>query len=152
MPGSARHPARQASAPAYTGRMTRSSPLLRCMLLLASVAMLLAAAAPAVSRILSPTERAAPMLVEMCTTGGLRLLALDGAPEGARDPVPAPQPAMDEACGYCTLPPPLPGAVAASPARPGWHAASAVPVHAAHATRTWRNLHGLGAQGPPVST
>lgn len=132
--------------------MTRFPPLLRPMLLLALAAMLLAVAAPAVSRVLSAAGgQAAPGLVEMCTTGGLRQLAFDMGLDGPRDPAPAPQPSMDEACGYCTLPPPAPVATAAAVAPPHWHASSAIPAHAISPTRTWRNRHGLGARAPPVS-
>lgn len=133
--------------------MTRSSPLLRPMLPLALAAMLLAVAAPAVSWVLSAAGwQAAPVLLEMCTTSGLRLIALHMRQGEPQDPPPAPQPSMDDACGYCTLPPPVPRATAAAIAPPGWHASFAVAAHAAPPVRTWRNRHGLGARAPPLSS
>ncbi|MGJ4730751.1 DUF2946 family protein [Luteimonas sp. SDU101] len=121
------------------------------MLLLALAATLLAAAAPALSRFLAAGTGPSSRLVDMCTTAGLKRMAVDIAPDVAPDPVPVlPQPGVDPVCGYCVLPPPLSPVPAPAAAPQAWRAPSPVPPRTPPVPGTWRNVRGLGAQGPPI--
>ena len=121
------------------------------MLLLALAATLLATAAPALSRFLAAGPGPSSGLVEMCTAAGLKRMAVGIAPDLAPDPRPVlPQPGIDPVCGYCVLPPPLPPVPAPAAVLQAWRAASPVLPHTPPVPGMWRNLRGLGAQGPPT--
>jgi hypothetical protein len=93
-------------------------------------------------------------LVELCTASGMQTRLLPAMPSalgergGGHPGQPDPHPG--DACGYCALavPPPL---VLLS-ARLPWVTAAVAPVFRRYtpASRSLRNLRGLGAQAPPL--
>ena len=121
------------------------------MALLALAAVLLTVAAPTVSRVLSATGwRAAPVLMEICTTGGLKLV--DVSPFLGKDGEPAvPATSMEPHCGYCVLATPLPVVLALLLALLLWGAAATAPPARALALKSLRNTRGLGSRGPPLA-
>ena len=131
--------------------MPRSLPLFRHMLLLALAAVLLTVAAPTMSRVLSAAAmRAAPVLMEICTTGGLKLL--DASPFLGDTGEPAtPAAAMDGHCGYCVLGTPLPVVLALLVGLLLWPAAAPAATHYARTWQSLRNTRGLGSQAPPLA-
>jgi|GEM_PF-946346 hypothetical protein len=130
--------------------MTRFPARFRWMAWPALLAAVLLAAMPTAGRVLAATMPSrVPVLMEMCTALGRQLV--DVSPFIASEEDPAP-PAADgmEACGYCVLPvpvppvPPRPCLATLPPAGPAPARNDAAPVRAP------RNLHGLGAQAPPL--
>lgn len=120
---------------------------------LALVATLLTAVMPTVSRVIaSAATSATPLLLEMCTAAGIKLVEmpppLGGDAPRPGHPVP---PAMADACSYCVLATSLPvlllllGLVAPH----GRHAAVARIYQAS--LRLTRNARGLGSQAPPLA-
>lgn len=118
---------------------------------LALVAALLLVVVPTVSRVIvSVAPRAMPVLMEMCTITGLKLLDVSSL---INDGEPAqPMVLMDDACGYCmlTTPPPvilalLCALLLAPPLAP---AARRICLPF---LRTARNTRGLGSQAPPIT-
>lgn len=130
--------------------MTQTSAGFRRMAWLALVAVLLAVAAPTISRTLVATgAKVAPILMEMCTTAGNQLV--DVSPFIAGEEPARPMTAMDEACGYCVLATPLPLVLlllcllGLRPPR-----VSTFGLYTA-LLRSPRNTRGLGAQAPPLA-
>lgn len=120
---------------------------------LALVATLLTAVMPTVSRIVaSATTSASPLLLEMCTAAGIKLVEMP-SPLGGDAPQPGHPmpPAMGDACGYCVLATSLPVVLLllglAAP-----HGRTA-PVARIYQTRLrlTRNARGLGSQAPPLA-
>jgi hypothetical protein len=139
------------AASLYNGRMTRSSASFRRMACLALMAVLLSIVAPTASRVIAATaSKAAPILMELCTTAGRQML--DVSPFIALEETPA-QPSMEtvDACGYCVLATPLPLVLllfcllALLPVRPP------VVRYYLALLRSSRNTRGLGSQAPPLA-
>src|SRR5690606_14094099 len=107
--------------PPTMAAMIRGSAAFRRMTWLALVAVLLGAVVPTVSRaVASAVPGAVPLLMEMCTPAGRKMMDVSRLVADWGEPAPAPPAAaMDEACGYCVLAPPSASAIAAQPARPG---------------------------------
>lgn len=133
-------------------RMTRGSSGFRRMAWLALVAVLLGAVVPTVSRaVASAAPGALPLLLEMCTPAGRKMVDMSLlAAEWGESAPPVPLAAMDEACSYCVLVPPLPLVLALLLAlllypvlAPAIWLSSLVP-------QAPRNLRGLGARAPPI--
>lgn len=134
----------------YNARVTRSSASFRRMAWLALAAVVLSLAMPTASRVLAAVAPGtAPVLMEMCTAAGTKLV--DVSPFlGDETPAP-PMPAMTEACDYCVLVPPLTLALALlfllllhlpqSPLRRRY----------VFFPNPLRNLRGLGSQAPPIA-
>lgn len=134
--------------------MPRSSSLFRHLALLALAAVLLSVAAPTTSRVLSATiSRAAPVLMEMCTSAGFELVDVSPFLGGDGEPAEpeAPTAAMGADCGYCVLSTPLPVVVAVLVASPPWSAGAPVVAGYARGWPVLRNLRGLGSQAPPLA-
>ncbi len=117
---------------------------------LALVAVLLTVAAPTVSRVLAATvAKTAPVLMEMCTVAGLKVI--DVSPYVGGGEAAPPMAAMGDACGYCVLAtPPLLALVllcllALRPPQ--------APLRGLYRARqrSVRNARGLGSQGPPLA-
>lgn len=130
--------------------MSRNPARFRRLTWLALVATLLLSVMPTVSRILMATvPQAAPLLMEMCTTGGRQLVDVSAFSAGGESPA-APATMMDEACGYCVLATPLPLVLllfcllALRPPAAPRERRYAAPRPCA------RNLRGLGSQAPPL--
>ena len=131
--------------------MPRASSLFRHMLLLALAAVLLGVVAPTVGRVLSATAmRVAPVLMEMCTSGGRKVVDVSSLPGEAGKPE-APAMAMDAHCGYCVPGAPLPMVLALLVALLLWPAAVPPATGYARAWRPLRNIRGLGSQAPPLA-
>jgi hypothetical protein len=120
------------------------------MLLLAIAAVLLTAAAPTVSRVLSAAMRAAPVLMEICSSGGLKLVDVSPFLGETGEPA-APAAAMDAHCGYCVLGTPLPVVLALLAGLLPWPAAAPAGTRYARAWQSLRNTRGLGSQAPPFA-
>lgn len=130
--------------------MTRSSASFRRMAWLALVAALLALAMPTASRVIATLVPAvAPVLMEMCTTGGREVV--DVSPFIADEAPARPEMSMTEACGYCVLATPLPLVVLLVCLLALWPARAPVARTYRVFARPVRNLRGLGAQAPPLA-
>ncbi|TWG92825.1 Protein of unknown function (DUF2946) [Luteimonas sp. J16] len=131
--------------------MVRQSSTFRHLAVLALLAVLLSALAPTVSRaVAATTAKGAPILMEMCTVAGIKLV--DVSPFiGAADEQPAPPASpMAPACDYCVLATPLLVVLALLLAALAWRPAPPADRRYALAQRPLRNLRGLGSQAPPV--
>lgn len=134
----------------YNAPVMRSPALFRLMLRLSLVAVLLMSVAPAVSRVLAAGDAArAPILMELCTSAGLKLIDVSSF-IGADEPATPAHSAVDAACGYCLLATPLPlllllvlALVFGLAAGPLFRPYTAVMPRP-------RNPRGLGSQGPPL--
>lgn len=130
--------------------MTRSSASFRRMAWLALAAVVLSIAMPTASRVASAVAPdMAPILMEMCTTGGTRLVDVTSF-LGGETPAP-PMSEMTEACDYCVLVPPLVLALALlfclllhPPRSPPLRRYACLPT-------SLRNIRGLGSQAPPIA-
>lgn len=131
--------------------MPRSSPLFRPLALLALTAVLLALAAPTVGRVLSAAAmRGAPVLMEICTSGGLKLVDVSPFLGDTGEPA-MPASAMDAHCGYCVLGTPLPVVLALLVGLLLWPTAAPAATHYARTWQSLRNTRGLGSQAPPMA-
>lgn len=118
---------------------------------LALVAVLLTVAAPTISRALVATgAKVAPILMEMCTIAGTKLVDVSPYIAG-EDPVRPMTSVMDDACGYCVLATPLPLVLlllcllGLRPPR-----TSTFRLYTALLPSP-RNTRGLGSQAPPLA-
>jgi len=131
--------------------MIRSSASFRRMAWLALVAVLLASVMPTASRVIAATvSKAAPILMEMCTSAGRQVL--DVSPFIATEEPASPAVAAMDACDYCVLATPLPLVLllfcllALFPGQPS------VVRHYLALLRLPRNTRGLGSQAPPLAS
>lgn len=130
--------------------MAPGSTCFRRMTWLALLAVLLGAVVPTVSRVVASSgPGTAPLLMEMCTPAGrmmmdVSLLLADG------DGAPPPSTAMDDACAYCVLSPPLPLLLALLVALLLHPAVAPAPRRCFLLPQPPRNLRGLGARAPPI--
>lgn len=132
--------------------MVRGSAAFRRMTWLALVAVLLGAVVPTVSRaVASAVPGAVPLLMEMCTPAGRKMMDVSRLVADWGEPAPAPPAAaMDEACAYCVLAPPLPLLLALVLALLLYPALAPACWRRAPLPQSPRNLRGLGARAPPV--
>lgn len=133
--------------------MNARSASTRHMATLAMIAALLLALVPTASRIIaSVVPTAQPVLMELCTGAGTRVV--DVSPFIAAEappPVATTASMTGEACGYCALLPLLSTAV---PALAAWVplASRSASSRAVAPVLPWpRNRRGLGSQAPPVT-
>ncbi len=135
----------------YFAPMVRESSTSRHLAVLALLAVLLSALAPTVSRALAATAaKGAPILMEMCTMAGIKLVdvspfvaAADGEPAPPSSP-------MAPACDYCVLAAPLLVVLALLLGLLAWRPAPPANRSYTLAPRLLRNLRGLGSQAPPL--
>ncbi len=131
--------------------MARTSIHFRHMAWLALAAALLMALAPAAGRaVMATASKAVPVLMEICTASGMKMI--DVAPFlGESEPAsPAVPLHLDEACAYCTLATPLPLLLLllfALLLRPVPSLLARLHLFSPHPLR---NLRGLGSQAPPI--
>lgn len=131
--------------------MTRGSSAFRRMAWLALVAVLLGALMPTFSRVVaSSVSGAGALLMEMCTPAGRTMVDVSTLLWEQGDPAPSPAAAMDEACAYCVLVPPLPVVLALLLALLLYPSLAPAPWLHALFPQSPRNLRGLGARAPPV--
>lgn len=134
----------------YNVGMSRSSVNFRRMAVLALIAVLLAAVAPTVSRVLAAAAPGdAPVLMEMCTAAGVKMAEISPHLGDGDEPAQPMSQMMGDACGYCVLVTSLPLALLLlcmlAPRPP---ATSAFRLYAA-LLQYCRNTRGLGSQAPP---
>lgn len=130
--------------------MARDSTAFRHMAVLALAAMLLVAVAPTVSRVLAATaSKTGPVLMEMCTMAGLKLIDVSPFPGGTDDEPATPAAPMGPACDYCVLATPLPIVLLLLFALLPWAPRRLVFPAMSVAPRFRRNMRGLGGQAPP---
>ena len=137
--------------PYTAAQMIRRSSISRHLAVLALLAVLLSALAPTLSRVVAAgAAKGAPILMEMCTVAGIKLI--DVSPFiGAADAEPErPSPPMAPACDYCVLATPLLVVLALLLALLAWTPAPLAGRSYRLAPRPLRNLRGLGSQAPPV--
>ena len=139
----------QAVQPYTSAAMFRHPSISRHLAVLALLAVVLSALAPTVSRAVAATAaRGAPILMEMCTMTGIKLV--DVSPfVGAEDEPAPPASPMAPACDYCVLATPLLVVLALLLALLAWKPAPLAGRTCRPATRSLRNLRGLGSQAPP---
>ena len=131
--------------------MVRQSSISRHLAVLALLAVLLSALAPTVSRVVAATAaRGAPILMEMCTMAGIKLVDVSPFVAAAEDEPAPPASPMAPACDYCVLATPLLVVLALLLASLEWTPAPPADRLYTLAQRPLRNLRGLGSQAPPV--
>jgi len=131
--------------------MVRQSSISRHLAVLALLAVLLSALAPTVSRVVAATAaRGAPILMEMCTMAGIKLVDVSPFVAAAEDEPAPPASPMAPACDYCVLATPLLVVLALLLASLAWTPAPPADRLYTLAQRPLRNLRGLGSQAPPV--
>lgn len=120
---------------------------------LALVAVLLGALVPTISRaVASGTSGAAAVLMEMCTPAGRQMVDVSALLWGQDEPAPPPPAAaMDEACAYCVLAPPLPLVLALLLALVLYPALVPASRFCFLLPPSPRNLRGLGSRAPPLA-
>lgn len=133
--------------------MTRGSSAFRRMAWLALVAVLLGALVPTVSRVVaSGTSGAAAVFMEMCTPAGRQMVDVSALLWKQGEPAPPPPAAaMDEACAYCVLAPPLPLVLALLLALLLYLPQVPAVRFLSPFQQSPRNLRGLGARAPPIA-
>lgn len=114
-------------------------------------AVLLMSIAPTVSRLLlSVVSPHQPILMELCTTAGLKLIDVSSPNPNEESGTPA-HATTDNACGYCVLATPLPLLLLVIAILASW------PPVGRHLCRyqvflpSPRNMRGIGSQGPPLA-
>jgi len=118
---------------------------------LALAAALLMAAMPTVGRVLAAADAGArPILMELCTHAGIQLVDVSAF---VGDPAPPAggASAMDPDCAYCVLATPLLAVLAVLLVLLRYPPRSPAARRSLPSPQGWRNLRGLGSQGPPVA-